>query len=138
MKPSKLADSFQLLWSLSKLAGGGSVSEASAHRRRLSCAIAHVQNAAVLVVHSAVFIYVRLPLQCRPEYPAAAVARARLPLRRRQIKERSKEDHLYGDKEKFVTAAYKKKLQEARRGASSRTTPPVRSPPLMCRCASWR
>lgn len=34
--------------------------------------------------------------------------------RRRQIKEREKEDHLYGDKEKFVTSAYKKKLEEAR------------------------
>lgn len=28
------------------------------------------------------------------------------------IKERSKEDHLYGDKEKFVTSAYRKKLAE--------------------------
>ena len=31
---------------------------------------------------------------------------------RRLLKERQKEDHLYGDKEKFVTAAYKKKLEE--------------------------
>ena len=31
---------------------------------------------------------------------------------RRTLKEREKEDHLYGDKEKFVTAAYKKKLAE--------------------------
>eukprot|EP00208_Stichococcus_sp_RCC1054_P005459 CAMPEP_0206148508 /NCGR_PEP_ID=MMETSP1473-20131121/36815_1 /ASSEMBLY_ACC=CAM_ASM_001109 /TAXON_ID=1461547 /ORGANISM="Stichococcus sp, Strain RCC1054" /LENGTH=347 /DNA_ID=CAMNT_0053545865 /DNA_START=174 /DNA_END=1217 /DNA_ORIENTATION=- len=31
---------------------------------------------------------------------------------RRQVKEREVEDHLFGDKEKFVTAAYKKKLQE--------------------------
>ena len=30
---------------------------------------------------------------------------------RRTVKERQKEDHLYGDKEKFVTAAYKKKLE---------------------------
>ncbi len=30
----------------------------------------------------------------------------------RQVKERQVEDHLFGDKEKFVTAAYKKKLQE--------------------------
>lgn len=30
------------------------------------------------------------------------------------MKEREKEDHLFGDKEKFVTAAYKKKLEEAR------------------------
>lgn len=30
----------------------------------------------------------------------------------RQVKEREVEDHLFGDKEKFVTAAYKKKLQE--------------------------
>ena len=29
---------------------------------------------------------------------------------RRTVKEREKEDHLYGDKEKFVTAAYKEKL----------------------------
>lgn len=31
---------------------------------------------------------------------------------RRQVKEREKEDHLYGDKDKFVTAAYKAKLAE--------------------------
>lgn len=31
---------------------------------------------------------------------------------RRLAKERSVEDHLFGDKEKFVTAAYKKKLEE--------------------------
>ncbi|KAJ3675509.1 hypothetical protein LUZ60_004551 [Juncus effusus] len=31
---------------------------------------------------------------------------------RKLLKERSKEDHLYGDKEKFVTSAYKKKLAE--------------------------
>eukprot|EP00891_Asterochloris_glomerata_P006464 jgi/Astpho2/6464/gw1.00096.39.1_t len=31
---------------------------------------------------------------------------------RRLVKEREVEDHLFGDKEKFVTAAYKKKLQE--------------------------
>mmetsp|Transcript_14263 Transcript_14263/g.41560 ORF Transcript_14263/g.41560 Transcript_14263/m.41560 type:complete len:352 (-) Transcript_14263:2205-3260(-) len=31
---------------------------------------------------------------------------------RRQIKERAKEDHLFEDKEVFVTAAYKKKLEE--------------------------
>ena len=30
----------------------------------------------------------------------------------RQVKEREVEDHMFGDKEKFVTAAYKKKLQE--------------------------
>ena len=30
----------------------------------------------------------------------------------RLVKEREVEDHLFGDKEKFVTAAYKKKLQE--------------------------
>lgn len=30
----------------------------------------------------------------------------------RQLKERQVEDHLFGDKEKFVTSAYKKKLQE--------------------------
>lgn len=31
---------------------------------------------------------------------------------RQLAKERAKEDHLYGDKEKFVTGAYKKKLME--------------------------
>ncbi len=31
---------------------------------------------------------------------------------RRTVKERQKEDHLFGDKEKFVTAAYKAKLAE--------------------------
>jgi Coiled-coil domain-containing protein 55 (DUF2040) len=30
----------------------------------------------------------------------------------RQVKERQVEDHLFGDKEKFVTSAYKKELQE--------------------------
>ena len=28
------------------------------------------------------------------------------------MKEREKEDHLYGDKDKFVTAAYRAKLEE--------------------------
>ena len=36
----------------------------------------------------------------------------RLLLASRLAKERSAEDHLFGDKEKFVTAAYKKKLEE--------------------------
>mmetsp|Transcript_29484 Transcript_29484/g.56621 ORF Transcript_29484/g.56621 Transcript_29484/m.56621 type:complete len:337 (+) Transcript_29484:132-1142(+) len=31
---------------------------------------------------------------------------------RQLLKDRKKEDHLYGDKDRFVTAAYKKKLQE--------------------------
>ncbi len=30
----------------------------------------------------------------------------------RLLKERAAEDHLFGDKDKFVTAAYKKKLEE--------------------------
>ena len=30
----------------------------------------------------------------------------------RLLKERKAEDHLFGDKDKFVTAAYKKKLEE--------------------------
>ena len=34
---------------------------------------------------------------------------------RRLLKEREKEDHLYGDKDKFVTAAYRKKLEEDRK-----------------------
>ena len=32
-----------------------------------------------------------------------------------QLKERQKDDALYGDKEKFVTGAYKRKLQEAKK-----------------------
>ena len=31
---------------------------------------------------------------------------------RRQVKERVKEDHLYEDKEKFVTGSYRRKLEE--------------------------
>lgn len=31
---------------------------------------------------------------------------------RKLVKERNKEDHLYADKDKFVTSAYKKKLAE--------------------------
>lgn len=31
------------------------------------------------------------------------------------MKEREKEDHLYGDKDKFITAAYRKKLEEDRK-----------------------
>lgn len=31
---------------------------------------------------------------------------------RKLLKERSKDDHLFADKEKFVTSAYKKKLAE--------------------------
>jgi coiled-coil domain-containing protein 55 len=34
---------------------------------------------------------------------------------RRLLKERMKEDHLYGDKDKFVTASYRKKLEEDRK-----------------------
>uniref|UniRef100_J3LY50 Nuclear speckle splicing regulatory protein 1 N-terminal domain-containing protein n=2 Tax=Oryza brachyantha TaxID=4533 RepID=J3LY50_ORYBR len=34
---------------------------------------------------------------------------------RKLQKERSKEDHLYGDKDKFVTSAYRKKLEEERK-----------------------
>jgi hypothetical protein len=37
---------------------------------------------------------------------------AQIIYERQLLKERQKEDHLYGDKEKFVTAGYKKKLQE--------------------------
>lgn len=33
----------------------------------------------------------------------------------RLAKERSAEDHFFGDKEKFVTAAYKRKLEEDKR-----------------------
>ena len=45
----------------------------------------------------------------------AAKAREReqeVVFERRQVKERQKEDHLFGDKDKFVTAAYKAKLAE--------------------------
>lgn len=31
---------------------------------------------------------------------------------RRQLKEREQEDHLFEDKEKFVTSAYRRKLEE--------------------------
>lgn len=34
---------------------------------------------------------------------------------RQMLKERAAEDHLFGDKERFVTAAYKKKLEEDQR-----------------------
>ena len=37
-----------------------------------------------------------------PDHPTAC----------RLLKERQAEDHLFGDKDKFVTAAYKKKLEE--------------------------
>jgi len=40
------------------------------------------------------------------------VLSGRFTCRRRLAKEREAEDHLFGDKDKFVTAAYKKKLQE--------------------------
>jgi coiled-coil domain-containing protein 55 len=40
------------------------------------------------------------------EHAAAPTRASRL------LKERSAEDHLFGDKDKFVTAAYKKKLEE--------------------------
>jgi coiled-coil domain-containing protein 55 len=46
---------------------------------------------------------------------SAAKAREReqeVVFERRQVKERQKEDHLFGDKDKFVTAAYKAKLAE--------------------------
>ena len=33
----------------------------------------------------------------------------------RQVKERQAEDHLFGDKEKFVTAAFKRKQEEERK-----------------------
>lgn len=39
---------------------------------------------------------------------------------RRLAKERAAEDHLFGDKEKFVTAAYKKKLEEDAKWAAAR------------------
>ena len=34
------------------------------------------------------------------------------PAARRLLKDRKTEDHLFGDKDKFVTAAYKRKLEE--------------------------
>jgi coiled-coil domain-containing protein 55 len=36
-------------------------------------------------------------------------------MERRLAKERAAEDHLFGDKEKFVTAAYRRKMEEDRK-----------------------
>ena len=36
-------------------------------------------------------------------------------LKARLARERAAEDHLYGDKERFVTAAYRRKLEEDRK-----------------------
>lgn len=54
-----------------------------------------------------------------PKYIGKLLEKAKMRAREQDIvyerqlaKEREKEDHLYGDKEKFVTGAYKKKLQE--------------------------
>lgn len=54
-----------------------------------------------------------------PKYIGKLLEKAKVRAREQDIvyerqlaKEREKEDHLYGDKEKFVTGAYKKKLQE--------------------------
>ena len=53
---------------------------------------------------------------CRPARPAEkAEERKReqdVLFERQLAKERAAEDHLFGDKERFVTAAYKKKLAE--------------------------
>jgi len=54
-----------------------------------------------------------------PKYIGKLLEKAKVRAREQDIvyerqlaKEREKEDHLFGDKEKFVTGAYKKKLQE--------------------------
>jgi hypothetical protein len=36
-----------------------------------------------------------------------------------QLKERQKEDHEYGDSEKFITSAYRKKLEEDKKWQES-------------------
>ncbi|GAB2285584.1 hypothetical protein Dimus_020030 [Dionaea muscipula] len=55
----------------------------------------------------------------KPKYIQALVAKAKQREREHEViydrklaKERSKDDHLYADKDKFVTSAYKKKLAE--------------------------
>ena len=55
----------------------------------------------------------------QPKYITKLVEKAKIRKQEQEIvyerkllKERQQEDHLYGDKEKFVTAAYKKKLAE--------------------------
>lgn len=55
----------------------------------------------------------------QPKYIGKLLEKAKVRAREQDVvyerqlaKEREKEDHLYGDKEKFVTGAYKKKLQE--------------------------
>lgn len=55
----------------------------------------------------------------QPKYIQTLLRKAELRQQEQEIvyerklaKERSKEDHLYADKEKFVTSAYKKKLAE--------------------------
>eukprot|EP00803_Ostreobium_quekettii_P011739 evm.model.scf_1229.4 EVM.evm.TU.scf_1229.4 scf_1229:25823-30148(-) len=57
--------------------------------------------------------------QRKPKYIAALLDKAQqrkkeqdIVYERRLLKEQKKEDHLYGGKESFVTASYKKKLQE--------------------------
>lgn len=58
-------------------------------------------------------------LQRQSKYVGALIEKAEgrkreqeILFERRLAKERAAEDHLFGDKEKFVTAAYKKKLEE--------------------------
>ena len=49
----------------------------------------------------------------QPKYITKLVEKAKIRKQEQELlKERQQEDHLYGDKEKFVTAAYKKKLAE--------------------------
>ncbi|MBA0658186.1 hypothetical protein Goklo_010417, partial [Gossypium klotzschianum] len=45
---------------------------------------------------------------------------------RKLVKERSKEDHLYADKDKFVTSAYKKKLAEQAKWMEEERLPQLR------------
>lgn len=72
-----------------------------------------------------------LPAQ-RPAHrgPTPSLRPAAPRRRRRMLKERQKEDSMYGDKEKFVTAAYKKKLEEARRGSPRPPSPGQRPLPV--------
>lgn len=55
---------------------------------------------------------VTLPQHC---FPTHAHCAQEIRFERRQLKDRQQEDHLYEGKEKFVTAAYKKKLEEDRK-----------------------
>lgn len=65
------------------------------------------------------FLNLLLIFFLQPKYIQALIEKAKQREREHEIvyekkiaKERSKDDHLYADKDKFVTSAYKKKLAE--------------------------